>query len=356
MNKKLLVLSIAVLAVTALFAGSQTIRSINNETTQSVSTTVNEADNITTVASDSSEVLQQESDKAVKPVAAAEEQSPSAAASQPERKKISAAEAEAVALEKAGFAASEVYDKEIELDYENGVLVYEVSFDKDRTDYDYVIDAASGEILHSKVDPEGEKAVTEAAKKEEKPAAEENKQPTTSAAKAESRISVEEAESIALKKAGFSASEVYDKEVELDYERGSWVYEVSFEKDRTDYDYVIDAASGEILRSKVDPEGEKAVTEAAKKEEKPASEENKQSSSSAKNEKPENRISAKEAEAIALKKAGLSASEVREKETELDYERGVWVYEVSFEKGITDYEYVIDAVSGEILHSEADID
>ena len=349
MNKKLLVLSIAVLAVTALFAGSQTIRSINNETTQAVSTTANEADNITTVALDSSEILRQESEIKAPPAAQAENKSPSVAKKQPEQKKISAADAEAIALKKAGFSADEVYDKEVELDYEKSALIYEVSFEKDRVDYDYVIDAASGEILRSKVDPEGEKAVTEAAKKEEKkPAAEENKQPTTSGVKAESRISAEEAESIALKKAGFAASEVYDKEIELDYENGVLVYEVSFDKDRTDYDYVIDAASGEILRSKVDPEGEKAVTEAAKKEEKPSAE--------AKNDKPENRISAKEAEAIALKKAGFSVSEVFDKEVELDYERGAWVYEVSFEKDRFDYDYVINAVNGEIVHSQKEAD
>ena len=64
----------------------------------------------------------------------------------------------------------------------------------------------------------------------------------------------------------------------------------------------------------------------------------------------------KDAEAIALNKAGFAASEVYDKETELDFEKGAWVYEVSFEKDRIDYEYVIDAVSGEILYSEAEAD
>jgi len=246
MNKKLVLsLSIAVLAVTALFAGNQTIKSINEETTQAMSSTVNEANNITTVASDPSTVLPSESNEAAKPVAEVKEKSPAPSNNEAHENRISAAEAEAIALKKAGFSASEVYDKEVELDNEKGVWVYEVSFDKDRTDYDYVIDAVSGEILHSKVEPDN-KNNTKPTDKAENSSAVSN--PKNEAEK----ISAAEAEAIALKKAGFSASEVYDKEVELDNERGVWVYEVSFNKGRTDYDYVIDAVSGEILRADSD--------------------------------------------------------------------------------------------------------
>ena len=39
---------------------------------------------------------------------------------------------------------------------------------------------------------------------------------------------------------------------------------------------------------------------------------------------------------IALKKAGLKRAEVYDLEAELDYERGVKVWEVDFEKGYTD--------------------
>ena len=66
-------------------------------------------------------------------------------------------------------------------------------------------------------------------------------------------ISPSEAKALALNAAGFDSADVWDKEVELDYENGSWIYEVSFEKNNTDYEYIINALNGEILFSEIDP-------------------------------------------------------------------------------------------------------
>lgn len=129
MNKKLLTLSITVVAVAALLAGNQTIRSINSETSKSMSS-ANDAHNITTVITDSSATHPKESKPSADNVNSIERQSPAPSEKQAVANKISATEAEHIALKKAGFSASEVYDKEVELDYENGVLVYEVSFEK----------------------------------------------------------------------------------------------------------------------------------------------------------------------------------------------------------------------------------
>ncbi len=59
---------------------------------------------------------------------------------------------------------------------------------------------------------------------------------------------------------------------------------------------------------------------------------------------------------IALERAALTAGDVRGLEIELDYERGVLVYEVGFEKENKEYEYEINAKTGEILFEEIDID
>lgn len=67
-------------------------------------------------------------------------------------------------------------------------------------------------------------------------------------------------------------------------------------------------------------------------------------------------ISKAEAESIALSHAGLKRSQVRDFECEHDYERGIKVYEVSFESGGYDYEYVINAATGKIIHWEKDRD
>lgn len=67
-------------------------------------------------------------------------------------------------------------------------------------------------------------------------------------------------------------------------------------------------------------------------------------------------IGASKAGSVALSHAGLAKSQVRDFECELDNERGVKVYEVSFDYGRYDYEYEIDAVSGKILRSEKERD
>ena len=68
------------------------------------------------------------------------------------------------------------------------------------------------------------------------------------------------------------------------------------------------------------------------------------------------KITREKAKSIALNHAGLTEAEVRELEIELDYEKGVHVYEVSFESGKYDYDYDIDAYSGVIKFSEKDFD
>ena len=67
-------------------------------------------------------------------------------------------------------------------------------------------------------------------------------------------------------------------------------------------------------------------------------------------------VTRSKAESTALNHAGLKKSQVRDLECELDYERGVKVYEVSFESGRYDYEYTVDAGTGKILHWEKDRD
>ena len=53
---------------------------------------------------------------------------------------------------------------------------------------------------------------------------------------------------MALDHAGISDHEAYDIDVELDDEEGALIYEVEFKADGMEYDYEIDAVSGNILR------------------------------------------------------------------------------------------------------------
>ena len=60
---------------------------------------------------------------------------------------IGYAKAKSIALNHAGVSENQAYDMDIELDDEDGKLVYEIEFKSGNMEYDYEIDAVSGAIL-----------------------------------------------------------------------------------------------------------------------------------------------------------------------------------------------------------------
>ncbi len=135
---------------------------------------------------------------------------------------ITKAKAKSLALKDAGVKEADIYDFEIELDRDNGVTKYDVSFEVNGRDYDYEIDAQTGKFISI-----------------EKPKA------TTS----EAKISKTKAKEIALKDANVKSSEISRYKAELEKDDGIWKYEISFNVGRVEYDYTLDATNGDILES-----------------------------------------------------------------------------------------------------------
>ena len=119
------------------------------------------------------------------------------------------------------------------LDYDDGVRVYDIEFYKDNVEYDYEIDAATGQIREKDWDIENYTI----------PQINNNPNHTAD-------IGVEKAKEIALKDAGVSG--VFFKKVKIDYEDGVRVYDVEFYKGNVEYEYEIDAATGEIRERSVE--------------------------------------------------------------------------------------------------------
>ena len=67
---------------------------------------------------------------------------------------------------------------------------------------------------------------------------------------------------------------------------------------------------------------------------------------------PELNITEEEAKAIILDHAGLKENEIAKYRIELDNERGKAVYEVEFDSATYEYEYEVNAETGEVLKSE----
>ena len=170
---------------------------------------------------------------------------------------IGEAEAKAAALAHAGVKEADITRYEVEMDYERGTMVYEIEFHHQGREYDYDIDAVTGEVLWS----EGERdddyrsvqqnqndnsRQPEEQPKEQKPAQQQESKPA--AAEQDGYIGKSAANAAALAHAGLSEAQVSRLKCELDREDGRVVYEVEFKCDGMEYDYEIDASSGSVLK------------------------------------------------------------------------------------------------------------
>ena len=139
--------------------------------------------------------------------------------------------AKEIAMSHAGVSAGSVSFVKAKLDTEDGVKVYDIEFYSVNVEYDYEINAATGDIVSFDQDIENYAVPTQ-------PAA-----PTQAA----SVISVDKAKQIALSHAGVSGASF--KKVKLDKDDGVRVYEIEFKVGNVEYDYDIDASSGAIISS-----------------------------------------------------------------------------------------------------------
>ena len=67
--------------------------------------------------------------------------------------KISREDAKRTALENASVSESDIFEYEAELDYERGILTYDISFETKDFEYEYDINANDGTIIKSEKEP-----------------------------------------------------------------------------------------------------------------------------------------------------------------------------------------------------------
>lgn len=228
--------------------------------------------------------------------------------------------AESIALNDAGVKESDIAYIWTELEMERGRSVYDVEFlTKDYYEYDYDIDAVSGSIINSDREAEYEffRAIPERDRKE--------------------NISLEQAKNIALRHAGKSADEVRIVKESTDRDDGLVSYDIEFYStdDGSKFEYEISAYTGEVISFETDF--------------------NSKYSGSGRGETKE-RITRESARSLALSKAGVKESEVRGFELELDYDDGVLIYEGSFNAGWTEYDFEINAATGDFVSWSAERD
>lgn len=147
--------------------------------------------------------------------------------------------AKEVAFERAGVSADKAANVSVELDYEAGVMVYQVEFKYGGYEYDCDVNATTGAVVkyEKEADDDSQKKT--------------NQSDTTSTQSNESTsggISKDKAKEIALSHAGVSASKISDYSIEVDTENGIKIYEIDFKSGGYEYEYDINATTGSVMR------------------------------------------------------------------------------------------------------------
>lgn len=263
---------------------------------------------------------------------------------------ITKAEAKIAALKDAGLSEAEASALRARLEFDDGRFQYEVDFYSNGTEYEYLIQAKNGEIITRDIEGDRNRnndmqdtgnqfaadensSVQPRKDVENQPAANGN-----STAQSQ-EDSLDTAKAAALKDAGLSESDVTFKNTELDHSHGTQVYDIEFYTSDTKYDYEIDASNGTVLEKNIEQFQSRTNP-----------------TDSTINNSSNDYIGVDRAKEIALNHAQLSESDVQFAKAKLENDDGEVEYEIEFYSGRTEYDYTIDAVSGNIIEYDVDYD
>lgn len=226
---------------------------------------------------------------------------------------IGTAAAASAAIKYAGVSASAAtYDVDPELD--EYPAYYEVELYTVSGEFDYNVDAWTGEILKG-------------------PANVSNIPGTSTPPGTSGGISAHKAKSIALTDAGVSESSALGLRVKQDWDDGVAIYEVEFRYNGAEYEYDIRSSDGSILKSERDDDNDysyAAVPSASG-----------------------SLVGEAAAQSAALTHAGVKESDTSYLSCRLEYDDGrVECYEVEFQAGTTQYEYEIGPYDGAVWKAE----
>jgi uncharacterized membrane protein YkoI len=157
-----------------------------------------------------------------------------------------------IALDHAELTTEDVLYSRTRLERDDGRIEYDVEFYCDGVEYDYEIDATTGEILSFDKDAEHivRRSQTTTSKKAAVTTAKPKtttKTPTTTAAKDSEFITETEAENIALEKIGLTRDDITRIYTEFDRDDWHYEYEVEIRVGWEEYTVTIDAETGKIL-------------------------------------------------------------------------------------------------------------
>ena len=244
--------------------------------------------------------------------------------------KISMEQAQTAALQAANIDAADADISSATLSEVAGVTCYKVEFTAGDYTYAYSINAESGEVLEAsyrdKNAAPADSTQTDTTTASGVTTTQAQTAPNTNTSTG--AVDEAKAQEIALAHAGVNAADATITKSKLDYDDGRQIYELEWYANGAKYDYEIAVATGEIVNS-----GYEAKTVVG------------------------TGSSATVSEATAKQTALARVSGATEKdiyEWKLDYDDGRPEYEGKIIYGGTEYEFAIDAASGNVTEWEAE--
>ncbi len=164
-----------------------------------------------------------------------------------------------IALEDASLSKSDVTRLRISKDMDNGKGIYEVEFTMNTTEYEYEILASNGDILSadfkelqgsSDPQPQGSDDPQPQGSNDPQPQGSDSHDSSNHGAvpQADVQISSEQASKLALDRVPGATEQ--DLKIELDYDDGYYKYEGDIIYDQKEYEFEIDANTGDFLEWK----------------------------------------------------------------------------------------------------------
>lgn len=247
------------------------------------------------------------------------------------------------ALADAGVSTTDAVFTTAELDDKNGTAYYELKFSDGTAEYEYDVDALTGVVIEGKKDDAatGNTAIVSSGSGN-----------AADISGTSASIDENKAKSIALADAGVQEADTAYLVVKPDYDNGTAVYDVEFyvASTKLEYDYEIDAATGKIRGMDQDIEGYTPSSTNTN----PATSTNNNTAASSGSTSTGTAVDEAKAKSIALNDAGVKEADTAYLKVKLDYDDGVKVYDVEFYAGGTEYDYEINAATGEIRSMDHD--
>lgn len=254
--------------------------------------------------------------------------------------------AEDIALKDAGIDYSQARIHRTEFDFDNGQYLYDVEFSSNGVEYDYRIKASDGTILWRDSEPMDGYAANvngnQTQGQAQQPSAEQQQAQETLAQAQETLAQAQEAQKqaeAAQKQAQEAAAQAQQQQQQAQ-EAQKQAEAAQKQPQQQPAAQTTQQQQPAAQSAPQQPAAPAAQPQPAPQPQQPA-----QNTSY---------ISVDQAKNIALGQAGLSASGVNFGKTKLENDDGRAEYEIEFYSGTTEYDYTIDAVTGNVLEYDVD--